>query len=135
MAELTRNASDVASVRYAERHNRRRERRTREDMRLALQHPPTRRLLWRILFEARCDIAHATEDHPEQSASVWRPGAEIHAATGRRDLGLLVMGWIQSADAGALIAMYQEQLAMMAADTREIEAAHTASASDTEHGQ
>lgn len=99
MAErsLQTNAADGKQLRFAKRYNERREAMQRGDMVAALEHQPTRRLLMRILFEARCDLAHTAEDRPELSASTYDVSAKIHYHTGRRDLGLLLEGWIGAA--------------------------------------
>jgi hypothetical protein len=122
---LQGNAADPKQVRFAARHNDRLESRYREDMRLALMHLPTRRLLMRILYEARCDLAHLGDAHPEHSASVWDPSAKIHYHSGRRDLGLLIQGWIAAADPTALLSMLADELTRVAQLEHEVAAAHT----------
>ncbi len=125
---LQHNAVDAKQLKFARQHNRRRELRERDDMRAALQHAPTRRLLLRILHEARCDVAHVFEAHPELTASVWSRDAAIHANAGRRDLGLLIQGWITAADPAALLQMLGESYAQTQAEHAEIDAAHVATA-------
>lgn len=129
---LVHNAADTEQVRYAERHNRRIEQLVRDDLRAALAHGPSRRVLMRILYEARCDFAHALDENPEIAASVWHPSAEIHKRAGARDLGLLLMGWIRMADPKALIEMLAEQLVGDQKQEREVDAAHTMNAADRE---
>lgn len=132
MAVLTRNAADPEQVAYAARHNRTIEQRRRDDMRTALTVPACRRVLMWLLYEARCDFAHAFEDNPELTASTYDPGAKIHYHNGRRDLGLLLQGAIHKADPKALVAILTEQLASDDAQTREIDAAHVTTATARE---
>lgn len=107
---VTANAADRRQLRYAEKHNKRIEFQQRDDVRAALQHLPTRRLLMRILFEARCDLAHTMEAMPELTASTYDVSAKIHYHTGRRDLGLLLLKWIAAADPMVVVEMMTAQI-------------------------
>jgi hypothetical protein len=122
---LQRNARDGSQRAFAEKHNRRLEFQQRDDMRAALGHAPTRRVLMRLLFEARCDVGHLGEENPEFSANTWDLSAKIHYNAGRRGLGLLLMRWIKAADARALLRMAGEELDRTDQLAREIDAAHT----------
>jgi len=82
-----------------------------DDLRAALSHPPTRRVFMRLLFAARCDVAHLFEENVGHTASTWDPTVKIHFNAGERAIGLLLMRWIKAADRQAWPRLVAEDLA------------------------
>lgn len=124
---VTSNAADPKQLRAAERAVKRWEGDALNDMRVCLRSPECRRVLWRLMYEARTSFAHAHEAFPHLTASVWDNSAAIHYNSGRQDLGLLLQGWVQQADRNALLLIMQEALQRDLQREAEITAAHTAS--------
>lgn len=133
----TPNAADTEQIKFAERKEKRRAKLLEQAYRDVLATPAGRLVLWDIMFEARTGLAHATEEMPHLTASVWDPSSRIHYNAGRQDMGHLVQGRIRRASPMALAEMLASQLARVVADQREDEAARTprADTQEAQHGQ
>lgn len=107
---LTGNAADVKQLRAAGRAEARWADAALRDMREMLTMPAARRVIWRLMYESRISFAHAHEELPHLTASVWDGSAKIHYNSGRQDMGLLLQGWVQQADPRALIQLLEDAL-------------------------
>jgi len=125
--DLVRNAGDAEQVGRARNVERDRARKQLRDLRevLALPSGAGRRVLMRIMYEARTGLAHAVDPEPHLSASVWDPSSRIHYNAGRQDIGHLVQGWIRGADRRALVQMLEEAIAADDRASQENAAART----------
>jgi hypothetical protein len=103
-----RNAADPEQVKRAGRREKETEEQFLEYLRTVLDTVAGRAVLWRLLYEARVSLAHAWEENPELTASVWDNSSRIHYHSGRQDFGHLIQGFIRRAQPEALVTMLQE---------------------------
>lgn len=130
----TPNAADLEQIKYAERKEKRRMKQLEVAYRQVLATAAGRLVLWDLMFEARTGLAHATEEMPHLTASVWDPSSRIHYNAGRQDMGHFVQGRIRRADPRALVQMLEAALVEQLADEKEDEAVRTGRA-DTQEAQ
>lgn len=109
--QLQTNAADPRQRKYAERVTKHDDAQLLEYMKTVLGTVAGRAVLWHLMYEARTALAHAMEDMPQLTASVWDNSAVIHYHSGRQDMGLLIQGLIRRADPKAIPLMLNEAMA------------------------
>ncbi len=122
------NAADPRAITRQSRRTDRKDRQQRADLSEVLGTPVGRRVLMRILYEARVHLAHTSEDHPELTATVFSQSSQIYYHSGRQDLGLLVQGWISAIDPALLLRMIAEKQTDVETEQREARSQRTPSA-------
>jgi hypothetical protein len=107
---LQTNAADPRQRKYADRVTKHDDAQLLAYVKAVLATEAGRAVLWHLMYEARTALAHATEDLPQLTASVWDNSAVIHYHSGRQDMGLLIQGLIRRAEPDALGLMLKEAM-------------------------
>lgn len=106
---MTKNASDAAALRKAEKVEKSNRWLELEDLRAVLASPGGRRFLWRLLNE--CHVFD----------SIWTASAQIHYFAGQQDVGHFLQREIEAAQPEAMWLMAKENREKEESDRRTVE--------------
>jgi len=119
---MVRNAADPQQVKHAERRERRREERLRISIRVVMQEPAGRSLMWELL--ARAGVYQSVFD---------ASGSRTFYNAGRQDFGHELLALLVDADEEGYLTMERE--ARAAARNESLEATAVRTPAATEGGQ
>jgi hypothetical protein len=115
---FVRNAADPEQVKRASERERRREHRFVDALRVVMQAPSGRIVMWELIGRAKVH------------ESIWDQSARIHYNAGRQDYGHELMAALVSADEDLYLLMEREMRAWQRGENATTDATHAARADE-----